>query len=62
MIGGNNSIKKGSIADFFCDGASDVTDLPQFAEDNKLSMGSSCYCIDTGDLYILKSDGTWKKQ
>ena len=62
MIGGNNSVKSGTIADFFCDNASDVANLPQYAEDHKLSMGSSCYCIDTSTLYILKSDGTWKAQ
>lgn len=62
MIGGNGTIKKGQIADFFCDDASDVADLPQFAEERNLSMGSSCYCIDTGELYIMKSDGSWKKQ
>jgi len=62
MIGGNNSIKTGSVADFFCDDTSDVADLPQFAQDNHLSMGSSCYCIGTGELYMMKSDGTWKKQ
>ena len=62
MIGGANSVKSGSVADFFCDSSSDVANLPQYAQDHNLSMGSSCYCIDTGNLYILKSDGTWKKQ
>lgn len=62
MIGGNNSIKTGAVADFFCDDTSDVANLEQFAEKNNLSMGSSCYCIDTGELYIMRSDGTWKKQ
>lgn len=62
MIGGNNSIKSGTVADFFCDDSSDVANLPQFAEENNLSMGSSCYCIGTGELYMMKSDGTWKKQ
>ena len=62
MIGGNGTVKSGAIADFFCDGSADVADLPQFAEEHNLSMGSSCYCIDTGELYIMRSDGTWKKQ
>lgn len=62
MIGGNNSVKTGTVADFFCDDSSDVANLEQFARDNNLSMGSSCYCIDTSTLYMLKSDGTWKAQ
>ena len=62
MIGGANQVKTGTVADFFCDDVSDVANLPQYAQDHKLSMGSSCYCIDTATLYILKSDGTWKAQ
>ena len=62
MIGGNNTVKTGTVADFFCDSVADVADLPQFAQDNNLSMGSSCYCIDNGTLYMMKSDGTWKEQ
>ena len=62
MIGGNNSVKSGSIADVFCDSSADVVNLAQFAKDNNLSMGSTCYVIDTGELYILKSTGEWKKQ
>ena len=62
MIGGNNTIKSGSIADVFCDDATDVANLPQFAQTHNLSMGSTCYVIDTGELYILKSTGEWKKQ
>ena len=62
MIGGANSVKSGTVADFFCDDANDLADLPQYAQDHDLSMGSSCYCIDTATLYMLKSDGTWKAQ
>lgn len=61
MIGGSN-VKTGVVSDFFCDSTADVADLPQFAKDNNLQMGSSCYCIDTSTLYMLKSDGTWKAQ
>lgn len=62
MIGGNDSIKTGKVADFFCDDSSDVANLEQFGRDNNLSMGSSCYCISTGELYMMKSDFSWKKQ
>lgn len=61
MIGGAN-YKTGVTADFFCDDNADVANLEQFARDNKLQMGSTCYCIDTGTLYMLKSTGEWKAQ
>lgn len=61
MIGGAN-YKTGITTDFFCDDATDIANLEQFAIDNDLKIGSSCFCIDTGDLYIMKSDRTWKKQ
>ena len=62
MIGGANQVKTGTVADFFCDDSSDVANLPQYAQEHNLSMGSTCYCIDTGELYMLKSTGEWKKQ
>ena len=62
MIGGKDTVKTDAIADFFCDDDNDLKDLPKFAQDNKLSMGSTCYCIDTASLYMMKSTGEWKKQ
>lgn len=62
MIGGNDSVKRGRVADFYADEASDVANLNQFGRDNKLSMGSTCYVIETGELYMMKSDFSWKKQ
>lgn len=44
------------------DDATDVANLPTFAETNKLPMGTKAYNIDNGDVYILKSTGEWKKQ
>lgn len=56
----NNSFDK--VANLGCDGTTDVQDLPAYAESNNLKPGSSCYVIDTGELYMMKSNGTWKKQ
>ena len=60
MIGGSNIIK-GVVNNIFCDDATDVADLAQFAQDNELAQGSTCVVIDTSEVYGLKSDGTWKK-
>ena len=60
MIGGFN-IKRGAQAELYCDTTSDVNDLPQFAQDWDLQMGSSCLCIQDSSVYMLKSDGNWKK-
>lgn len=62
MIGGNDSVKRGRVADFFADDTSDVTNLETFGRENKLSMGSTCYVIETGELYMMHSDYTWKIQ
>lgn len=61
MIGGAN-YRTGTTADFYCDDNTDVANLEQFARDHELQIGSTCYCVDTGELYMMKSDFTWKKQ
>ena len=56
--------------EFICDSASDVANLPtnqkpqdmtQFNEKNFCATGSVAFVVETSDLYILKSDGTWTK-
>ena len=47
--------------EIFCDGTSDVANLPQYAIDHNLQPGTTCLVIDTAEVYALKSDGTWKK-
>lgn len=45
-------------AEMFCDTVSDlpsVNDIDGFI----LDMGSIAYVIDTGDLYVLNSNGDW---
>ena len=50
------------VANLGCDDTSDVVNLPEFAQSNNLKPGSSCYVIDTAELYMMKSTGVWKKQ
>ena len=58
IFGGN--IKTGTVADLSCDSASDVANLPTFADEWNLLPGSTCLCIDTSEVYAMKSDKTWK--
>lgn len=52
--------------EFFMDSATD--DLPSSqdyyigVEKYKIAQGSLAYDISTGDMYMLKSDGTWVLQ
>ena len=50
------------VGNLGCDGVADVQNLTEYAKTHSLKPGSNCYCIDTGDLYMMKSDFTWKKQ
>ena len=60
MIAMQNTSNR-SDGEIFCDSASDVANLPQFAADHKLQPGTTCLVIDTSEVYALKTDGTWKK-
>lgn len=54
----NNNINVVEM-EFFCD---DIADLPAIDAVNGciLAMGSIAYIINTGDFYVLNSDGEWK--
>jgi len=60
MIYGDNIIK-GRANNIQCDGLSDITDLPSFAETWKLKPMSTCLCAEDSSVYTMKSDGTWSK-
>lgn len=56
--------------EFFCDSASDIANLPtnqkpqdmtRFDEKNFCSTGSVAFVAETAELYVLMSNGTWKK-
>lgn len=48
------------VGNLGCDSAADIANLPAFAESNNLKPGSTCMCIDTSEVYAMKSDKTWK--
>lgn len=53
---------QGKQATIYADDATDVTnDLEKFGRDNHLKRGSTCICIDTSEVFLMKTDGTWKK-
>lgn len=43
------------VREFICDSKDDIENLP-----TNVPHGSSAFCIETGDVAMLKSDGTWK--
>ena len=51
----------GVQAELRADSASDVADLPDFATEHNLKMGSSCLVIASGSLYMMDSTETWKE-
>lgn len=61
MINATDNIYPNCVASLACDDASDVADLEQYAKDNNLKLGSTCLVVDTGQVYAMKSDFTWKE-
>ena len=44
-----------------CDDATDLPNLPTYARSNNLKQGTDCICIDTSNVYMMKSDGSFKQ-
>lgn len=59
MINVIDDVKPTNVASLACDTEQDLQDLPDYARDNKLKLGSTCICADTGLVYIMKSDYSW---
>lgn len=59
MIGGSN-IQSGVANEIFCDTTQDVAELEEFARKWEFAQGSTCLCIETSEVYCMKSDYTWK--
>lgn len=56
------AVEQDGILQLGCDETSDVQNLPDYVKYKNAKPGSSCYVIDTGEIYLMKSNGTWKKQ
>lgn len=48
-----------TVEELVCDTAADIANLPDHTE---VAMGSICYVIETGDMYMLNSQDVWVKQ
>jgi hypothetical protein len=48
-----------TVEEIVCDTAADIANLPDHTE---VAMGSICYVIETGDMYMLNSQDVWVKQ
>lgn len=56
-----NGVYLENINEYFCDSASDLTNIPLTGSDGA-TFGSIARCIDDGSVYILDSTGTWVEQ
>lgn len=48
------------VGNLGCDEVADIANLPDFCKSNNLKPGTTCLCIETSEVYAMKSDGTWK--
>lgn len=48
-------------AELRADSSTDVSDLPDFATEHNLKPGSECLIIQSAEVYMMKSDETWKR-
>jgi hypothetical protein len=44
-----------------CDTEADLPNLPDYAKSNNLKQGTDCIVIDTSNVYMMKSDYTFKQ-
>ena len=62
MIWFQTGSTQGTQADLYADSQEDITnELEAFGKRNHLKHGSTCMCIDTSAVYIMKTDETWKQ-
>lgn len=47
------------VASLGCDAVSDVPNLTDYAAKTHLKPGSTCLVVETSEVYVQKSDGTW---
>ena len=54
-------VSPNGVGHLACDDASDITNLPQYARNNGLKLGTDCIVIDTGAVLMMKSDYSFKE-
>lgn len=62
MINSIGAVTPTGVGHLACDAATDVANLPAYAEANGLRLGTDCIVVATGDVYIMQSDFTFVKQ
>lgn len=59
-----NAIKitdQNGVGHLACDDLTDIANLPEYAKSNNLKLGTDCIVVDTGAVYMMKSDYTFKE-
>ncbi len=55
------AVDPNGVGHLACDDASDIANLPAYAQSNNLKLGTDCIVIDTGMVLMMKSDFTFKE-
>lgn len=56
MINSIDNVKPNGVGSLACDDDSDIANLPQFAEEHNLKLGTTCIVVDSGKVLMMKSD------
>lgn len=59
MIWLNQGEQNGTQASLGCDSTSDLANLPAFAEEHSLKVGSNCFCQSDYTVHFMNSDKSW---
>lgn len=55
----NKGEKDGTQASVSCDTTADLANLPTYAEQHHLKVGSDCFCQSDYSVHFMNSDRTW---
>ena len=55
----NAGYHDGQQASLGCDSTADLPNLPQFAQEHHLKVGSDCFCQSDYSAHFINSDGSW---
>lgn len=56
------AVEMDGVVSLGCDEASEIQNLPEYVKNKNIKAGSTCYVVDTAEVYMMKSTGEWKKQ
>lgn len=61
MINPISAMQPNNTISLALDDANDLANLADYAEENRLAMGSSAIVIETGKVYMMNSQKVWKE-